>query len=88
MGWLDVIEKSSFFKEGYEKGRKEGEIKGLTAAILLDVQIKFGRDKVRLIRSKVESIDDIRKLKFLKEKILKMERWEGFYSLLIDKREE
>jgi predicted transposase YdaD len=110
MGWLDVIEKTSFFKEGFkrgiekgreegiekgreegikkgiEKGRKEGEIKGLRTAILLGVQIKFGRDKVRLIRNKVESIDDIRKLKFLNEKIVKAGRWADFYSLLIDKK--
>jgi predicted transposase YdaD len=92
MGWLDVIERTSFFKEGYEKGRKEGErkgeikgeIKGLRTAILLDVQTKFGRDKVRLIKEEIESIDDIRKLKFLKEKILKVERWEDFYSFVKD----
>jgi hypothetical protein len=102
MGWLDVIEKTSFFQEGFkkgiekgiEKGRREGErkgeikgeIKGLRTAILLGVQIKFGRDKVRLIRNKVEEIDDIGKLKFLNEKIFKVGRWEEFYSLLIDKK--
>jgi len=114
MGWLDVIERTSFFQEGFkrgikegikkgiekgiekgreegikkgiEKGRKEGEIKGLRSAILLGVQVKFGSSKVRLIRNKVEEIDDIRKLKFLNEKIFKAERWEDFYSLLIDKK--
>jgi len=103
MGWLDVIERTSFFREGFKrgikkgreegikkgiekgiekgikKGRKEGEIKGLRTAILLGVQIKFGSDKVRLIRGEIESIDDIRKLKFLKEKIVKAGRWEDFY---------
>jgi hypothetical protein len=32
----------------------------------------------------IERIDDIRELKFLKEKILRAERWEEFYSFVKD----
>ena len=79
MDWMmKIIEETFPFKEG----EKRGEIRGLQEAILLDIKVKFGRDKVQLIRPKIQKIDDIRKLKSLHTKIIKAENWSEVQRLI------
>ncbi len=65
-------------EEGREEGKKEGKKEGLQEAILLDIKVKFGKDKAQLIKPKIEKIQDIRKLKNLKIKVTKAKNWDEF----------
>ncbi len=84
------IRKTSLFKigkkEGRKEGRREGEIigerKGLQEAILLDIEVKFGKDKAQIIKPKIQKIQDIKKLKSLKIKVTKAGSWEEFLKSL------
>jgi hypothetical protein len=44
------IKKTFLYKWGKEEGLKEGKQEGLKEAILLDVQIKFGKSKVKEVK--------------------------------------
>jgi predicted transposase YdaD len=69
-------------KRGLEKGLKEGEKRGkqegLKEAILLDVQIKFGRSKIKEIKTLLEKVDDVNHLKKIKRKIIEAKTWDDF----------
>jgi hypothetical protein len=69
-------------KRGLEKGLKEGEKRGkqegLKEAILLDVQIKFGKSKVKEIKTLLEKVDDVNHLKKIKRKIIEAKTWDDF----------
>ena len=67
MRLLEIIEDTFLFKEGEGKGWRE--------AILVDVKVKFGKEKVEVVRKKIEKIDNVRKLKSLHAKILKARSW-------------
>ena len=54
---------------------KIGEKEGLQKAILIAVEVKFGKDKAELIKKKVEKIENIRKLESLHKKVIKAEKW-------------
>jgi predicted transposase YdaD len=74
------------FKKGVEKGiekgkiegKIEGRIEGLKEAILLDVQIRFGKNKVALVKKKIEDIDSMEKLRVIKSEVLKAHSWQDF----------
>jgi hypothetical protein len=68
------IRKAPFYKWGKEEGEKEG----LKEAILLGVQIKFGRSKVKEVKKLLEKVDDLNQLKKIKRKIIEAKAWEDF----------
>jgi hypothetical protein len=72
-------------KRGLEKGLKEGEKRGkqegLKEAILLDVQIKFGKSKVKEIKTLLEKVDDVNHLKKIKRKIIEAKTWDDFVKV-------
>jgi hypothetical protein len=72
-------------KRGLEKGLKEGEKRGkqegLKEAILLDVQIKFGKSKVKEIKTILEKVDDVNHLKKIKRKIIEAKTWDDFVKV-------
>jgi predicted transposase YdaD len=83
------IRKTLFYKwgekRGLEKGLKEGEKRGkqegLKEAILLDVQIKFGKSKVKEIKTLLEKVDDVNHLKKIKRKIIEAKTWDDFVKV-------
>jgi predicted transposase YdaD len=72
------IRKAPFYKWGKEEGEKEGLIKGLKEAILLGVQFKFGRSKVKEAKKLLEKMDDLNLLKKIHKKIIMANTWEDF----------
>jgi hypothetical protein len=60
---------------------KWGEKEGLKEAILLDVQIKFGKSKVKEIKNLLEKVDDINQLKKIKRKIMGTKTWNDFIKV-------
>ncbi|MFZ8803565.1 MAG: hypothetical protein ACO2PO_11365 [Candidatus Calescibacterium sp.] len=59
-------------RRGLEKGKQEGKQEGLKEAILLDVQIKFGKSKTKEVKTLLEKIDDLNRLKKIKRKIIEV----------------
>jgi predicted transposase YdaD len=72
-------------KRGIEKGFKEGEKKGkqegLKEAILLGVQFKFGKSKVKEVKTLLEKVDDLNHLKKIKRKIIEAKTWDDFVKV-------
>ncbi len=64
------IRKTFLYKWGKEEGLKE--------AILLGVQIKFGKSKVKEIKTLLEKVDDLTHLKKIKREIIKAKTWDDF----------
>jgi hypothetical protein len=75
------IRKAPFYKWGKEEGEKEGLIKGLKEAILLGIQFKFGRSKVKEVKKLLEKVDDLNQLKKIKRKIIEAKAWEDFIKI-------
>jgi predicted transposase YdaD len=83
------IRKAPFYRWGREEGLKEGEQRGivkgkregLKEAILLDVQIKFGRSKVKKLKTLLEKVDDLNYLKKIKRKIIEAKKWDDFVKV-------
>jgi hypothetical protein len=67
------IRKTFLYKWGREEGLKE--------AILLGVQIKFGKSKVKEIKTLLEKVDDLNHLKKIKEKITEVKTWDDFIKV-------
>ena len=65
----------------YKWGKEEGEKEGLKEAILLGVQIKFGKSKVREVRNLLEKVDDVDHLKKIKRKITEVKTWNDFIKI-------
>jgi len=65
-------------KEGEQKGIVKGKREGLKEAILLGVQIKFGRSKARQIKNLLDKINNINRLEKIKKEVIKAETWEDF----------
>jgi predicted transposase YdaD len=72
-------------KRGIEKGFKEGEKKGkqegLKEAILLAVQLKFGKSKIKEVKTLLEKMDDLNRLKKIKRKIIDVKTWDDFIKV-------
>jgi hypothetical protein len=84
------IRKAPFYRwgreEGLKEGLREGELRGivkgrqegLKEAILLDVQIKFGKSKVKKVKTFLEKVDDLNHLRKIKRKIIEAKTWDDF----------
>jgi predicted transposase YdaD len=70
--------KEEGLKEGKQEGLKEGRQEGLKEAILLGVQIKFGKSKIKEIKTLLEKVDDVNRLKKIKRKIIEAKSWDDF----------
>ena len=68
-------------KEGEKRGIVKGKQEGLKEAILLDVQIKFGKSKVKEVKNLLEKVDDINYLKKIKRKIIEAKTWDDFIKI-------
>jgi hypothetical protein len=62
------IRKTFLYKWGKDEGLKEGKQEGLKEAILLDVQIKFGKSKVKEVKT-------------LLEKVIEAKNWDDFIKI-------
>jgi flagellar biosynthesis/type III secretory pathway protein FliH len=78
--------KEEGLKEGKQKGLKEGEKRGiekglkegLKRAIVVDIKLKFGSQKVRQIKKLLDKINDINRLEKIKKEVIISETWEDF----------
>jgi hypothetical protein len=68
-------------KEGEKRGIVKGKQEGLKEAILLDVQIKFGKSKVKEVKNLLEKVDDVNYLKKIKRKIIEAKNWNDFIKI-------
>jgi hypothetical protein len=65
-------------REGEQRGIVKGRQEGLKEAILLDVQIKFGKSKVKKVKTFLEKVDDLNHLRKIKRKIIEAKTWDDF----------
>ena len=65
----------------YKWGKEEGEKEGLKGAILLGVQIKFCKSKVKEVKTLLEKVDDVDHLKKIKRKITEVKTWDDFIKV-------
>jgi predicted transposase YdaD len=72
------IRRTFLYKWGKEEGLKEGKQEGLKEAILLGVQIKFGKSKMKEVKTLLEKVDDLTHLKKIKRKIIEAKTWDDF----------
>jgi hypothetical protein len=70
-------------EEEEQKGLKEGLLKGLTDAVLMDVQ--FGRQQANQVKNLLGKIDDIKYLKKIKKEAIKAQTWNDFILEIQDK---
>jgi predicted transposase YdaD len=68
-------------KEGEERGIKKGKREGLKEAILLAVQLKFGKSKIKEVKTLLEKMDDLNRLKKIKRKIIDVKTWDDFIKV-------
>jgi hypothetical protein len=71
-------------RRGLEKGKQEGKQEGLKEAILLDVQIKFGKSKTKEVKTLLEKVDDVNYLKKIKRKIIEAKNWDDFIKVFVN----
>jgi predicted transposase YdaD len=71
-------------QKGIIKGIKQGKQEGLKEAILLDVQIKFGKSKMKEVKTLLEKVDDVNYLKKIKRKIIEAKTWDDFIKVIRD----
>jgi predicted transposase YdaD len=69
-------------KEGEKRGIEKGKKEGLKEAILLGVQIKFGKSKVKEVKTLLETVDDLNHLKKIKRKIIEAKTWDDFVKVI------
>ena len=55
-------------------------------AILLGVQIKFGRSKIKELKTLLEKVDDLNHLKKIKRKIIEAKKWDDFVKVFRNHR--
>jgi predicted transposase YdaD len=68
-------------KEGERRGIVKGKQEGLKEAILLGVQFKFGKSKVKEVKTLLEKVDNLNHLKKIKRKIIEAKTWEDFVKV-------
>jgi hypothetical protein len=68
-------------EEGLKEGKQEGRQEGLKEAILLGVQIKFGKSKMKEVKTLLEKVDDVNRLKKIKRKIIEAKSWDDFIKV-------
>jgi predicted transposase YdaD len=69
-------------KEGEKRGIEKGKQEGLKEAILLGVQIKFGKSKVKEVKTLLEKVEDLNHLKKIKRKIIEAKTWDDFVKVI------
>jgi predicted transposase YdaD len=67
--------------KGLKEGEKKGKQEGLKEAILLGVQFKFGKSKVKEVKTLLEKVDDLNHLKKIKRKIIEAKTWDDFVKV-------
>jgi hypothetical protein len=75
------IKKTFLYKWGKDEGLKEGKQEGLKEAILLGTQIKFGKSKVKEVKTLLEKVDDVNYLKKIKRRIIEAKNWDDFIKI-------
>jgi hypothetical protein len=65
-------------KEGEKRGIEKGLKEGLKRAILVDIKLKFGSQKLRQIKNLLDKINDINRLEKIKKEVIISETWEDF----------
>jgi hypothetical protein len=65
-------------KEGEKRGIEKGLKEGLKRAIVVDIKLKFGSQKVRQIKKLLDKINDINRLEKIKKEVIISETWEDF----------
>ena len=79
------IRKTFLYKWGEKEGEKrrfeKGKQEGLKEAILLDVQIKFGKSKTKEVKTLLEKVNDVNYLKKIKRKIIEAKTWDDFIKV-------
>ena len=68
-------------KEGEKRGIKKGKQEGLKEAILLGVQLKFGKSKIKEAKTLLEKVNDLNRLKKIKRKIIDVKTWDDFIKV-------
>jgi predicted transposase YdaD len=68
-------------KEGEQRGIVKGKREGLKEAILLGAQIKFGRSKIKELKTLLEKVDDLNHLKKIKRRIIEAKTWDDFVKV-------
>jgi predicted transposase YdaD len=80
------IRKTFLYKWGKEEGLKEGEqrgiVKGLKEGILGITQARFGSQKAKQIKSFLDKINDINRLKTIKKEAIEAKTWDDFLRAL------
>ena len=73
-------------KEGEKRGIEKGLKEGLKRAILVDIKLKFGSQKVKQIKNLLDKINDINRLEKIKKEVIISETWEDFSKVFRDHR--
>jgi hypothetical protein len=73
-------------KEGEKRGIEKGLKEGLKRAILVDIKLKFGSQKVRQIKNLLDKINDINRLEKIKKEVIISETWEDFSKVFRNHR--
>ena len=73
-------------KEGEKRGIEKGLKEGLKRAILVDIKLKFGSQKVRQIKKLLDKINDINRLEKIKKEVIISETWEDFSKVFRNHR--
>jgi hypothetical protein len=73
-------------KEGEKRGIEKGLKEGLKRAILVDIKLKFGSQKVRQIKKLLDKINDINRLEKIKKEVIISETWEDFSKVFKNHR--
>jgi len=68
-------------EEGLKEGKQEGKLEGLKEAILLGVRIKFGKSKIKELKTLLEKVGDLNRLKKIKRKIIEAKNWDDFIKI-------
>ncbi len=72
-------------REGRREGRQEGVRRGLYEAIVLDLELKFGK-KASYLTKKIKDIQDVSELRRLKKEVLRAKTLEEFIEAIDSKR--
>jgi hypothetical protein len=72
------IRKAPFYKWGKQEGLKEGLKEGISGII----QVKFGSQRAKQIKTILDKIDDIKRLEKIKTEAIRAKTWEDFIKFI------
>ncbi len=70
--------KQEGLKEGEQRGLVKGLKEGLKEAILIGIELKFGKIKAKQVKKLLGRIDDIRYLRKIKKEVIQAKSWKDF----------